>query len=132
LGQCNAAAAAAMAAAGAAAGAGWQLPGWVPAAALATSAAAAAATACWLALCWLAAWRRRRTRVAGPPDPPKGSRKPKPIELANPRVKKGGHAEGRAGRPQPGRPPPAPVQRAGWGGGDAGGSGNEPLGWGWA
>jgi hypothetical protein len=64
------------------------------AAALATSAAVAAATACWLALCRLAAWRRRRTRVAGdffPPDPPKGSRKQKPSELANPYVKKGGH-----------------------------------------
>ncbi len=64
----------------AAAGAGWQLPGWVTAAALATAAAVVAATACWLALCRLAAWRRRGARVAGdfPPDPPTGARKPRP------------------------------------------------------
>ncbi len=59
----------------AAAAGGWELPWWVTAAALAAAAEVAAATACWLALCRLAAWRRRRTRVAGDfPDPPKGSR----------------------------------------------------------
>jgi hypothetical protein len=66
------------------------------AAALATSAAVVALAACWLALCRLAAWRRRRTRVAGDfPDPPKGARKHRPNELA--RVKKGGHGGARAG-----------------------------------
>jgi hypothetical protein len=83
----------AAAAAGAAAGAGWELPWWVTA-----TAEVVAATVCWLALCRLAAWRRRRTRVApagAPPDPPKGSRKPVPVEVANPRVKKGGHGGAR-------------------------------------
>jgi hypothetical protein len=67
-----------------AAAAGWD---WVAPAALATAAAVVAATACWLALCRLAAWRRRRTRVASgfsPPDPPKGT-------THRPYVKKGGH-----------------------------------------
>jgi hypothetical protein len=73
----------------------WVAPA-VPAAALATSAAVWALTASWLALCWLAAWRRRGTRVAGDfPDPPKGGRKQKPNELANPYVKKGGHGGAR-------------------------------------
>jgi hypothetical protein len=55
----------------AAGGSGWN---WVApavtAAALAAAAAVVAATACWLALCRLAAWRRRRTRVAGDFSPP--------------------------------------------------------------
>jgi hypothetical protein len=76
----------------------WVAPA-VTAAALAAAAAVVALTACWLALCRLAAWRRRHARVAGdfPPDPPKGSRKPRPNELANPKQKKGGH-----GGPRPG------------------------------
>ncbi len=90
----------------AAAGWGWVAPA-VTAAALATSAAVVALkacwlalTACWLALCRLAAWRRRRTRVAGDfPDPPKGSRAPRPTELA--KVKKGGHGGTRPGAGMP-------------------------------
>jgi hypothetical protein len=72
----------------------------VTAAALATSAAVVAATACWLALCRLAAWWRRRTRVAGdfsPPDPPKGDGR----KRAKPYVAKGGHGGARPGAGMP-------------------------------
>jgi hypothetical protein len=67
----------------------------VTAAALATSAAVVALTVCWLALCRLAAWRRRRTRVApGDPWPPKDPPKGTGTRFdARTYVKKGGHAE---------------------------------------
>jgi hypothetical protein len=80
----------------AAAGAGWELPWWVAAAALATSAEVVAATVCWLVLCRLAAWPRRRTRVAGDfPDPPTGGRKHGGRKQGY--VKKGGHGGARPG-----------------------------------
>ena len=78
----------------AAAAAGWELPWWVAAAALATSAEVVAATVCWLVLCRLAAWRRRRTRVAGDfTDPPKGTGNKK----QRPYAKKGGRGGARPG-----------------------------------
>jgi hypothetical protein len=90
-----------------AAAAGWD---WVaPAAALATSAAVWALTACWLALCRLAAWRRRRTRVASgfsPPDPPNGSRNAYMAYTA-----KGGHGGARAGSGSAKRASPLGAQR---------------------